>query len=163
LLWYCDVKESVVTYTQSRTRPMALEEKSESSCDEENSNTPMVISTASIYSTAEYVTPVTNLPMIMTGTTLPDLEMLCRGKETYLRAEYCAQEESVFVREHGMYADGGAAPCRPPRHVTHTIAATDIATSLLEKTQNEDEGKRPEGTSGVGVNSVVITSSCIRP
>ena len=43
------------------------------------------------------------------------------------------------------------------------IIATMIAKNLLEKTQNAAEGNLPSGDDSVGLNSVVMISSCIYP
>lgn len=95
--------------------------------------------------------------------TLVDLNMVWIEKLTKARAWYWLQEEMVLLREHGVNANKGAADHTVPCFQRQTKAATKIARKRLEKTQKAAEGKRPEGVSGVGVNFVLMMSSCITP
>ena len=123
----------------------------------------MVIAPASKYSVQEYDTFCTIFPISMTGITFADLKMLCRGKFTYRRDAYCAHEDTVLEIEQGRYEISGADPSTPPLNRYDTSAETIVANSLLENTQKVDDGNIPLGAPGVGINTVVMSSSCMNP
>lgn len=103
--------------------------------------------------------------MIMTGIIFDDLKTVCTGKATYFRDAYCDQLLNVLLIAQGAKLIIGAlllakkAPCL----ILHAIAPTITAKNRLEKTQNAAEGNFPSGTFSVGLNFVVMISSCMYP
>mmetsp|Transcript_7481 Transcript_7481/g.10962 ORF Transcript_7481/g.10962 Transcript_7481/m.10962 type:complete len:222 (+) Transcript_7481:801-1466(+) len=103
--------------------------------------------------------------MIITGMILEDLKTVCTGKETHLSEAYCDQELMVLLKAQGVKAISGAllllktAPCL----ILTAIIATKTARKRLLKTTNAAEGKRPSGAVSVGLNSLVMISSCMIP
>mmetsp|Transcript_9888 Transcript_9888/g.23428 ORF Transcript_9888/g.23428 Transcript_9888/m.23428 type:complete len:208 (-) Transcript_9888:380-1003(-) len=127
--------------------------------------TPRVISKASMYCVQGYEAPLRILPMIMTGMILDDLKTVWTGKDTYRSDAYCDQDEPVLLNAQGVKAMRGAvllartAPCLS----LTAMMATMMARKRLEKTQKAAEGNRPSGAESVGLNTVVMMSSCMYP
>jgi hypothetical protein len=121
------------------------------------------MSAASRYSTGAYRTPLSTVPIASTGTTLVDLNTVCREKLTRVSAWYWHQEDTVLLKAQGVKLSKGteltAVPCRYRQMKNDTI----IARNRLEKTQKVAEGNLPLGLRGVLSNKVFIISSCIIP
>ena len=96
---------------------------------------------------------------------LDDLKTVWTGNETYLSDAYCDHELMVLERAHGVNDQSGAlllAKTAPCLSLT-AIMATKTAKKRLEKTQKAALGNIPLGTRGVGLNFVVMMSSCMYP
>ena len=101
----------------------------------------------------------------MTGIILELLNTVCTGKDTYLRDAYWLQLLMVLLSAQGVKAHKGAAllektdPCLS----LTAIMATMTAKKRLLKTQKAADGNFPLGTRSVGLNLVVMMSSCMYP